>query len=112
MMSPAMTLCRANKHYVTISPAEQDHISSDSRVTTGEAWVANQWVSHLLQPSILTGRLHMIPQHQFLGIRIQVHLLVHPVGNWMAVVANPSYLDFGQFCRTLYIRLISTEKLA
>jgi hypothetical protein len=29
--------------------------------------------------------LHMIPQHQLLGIRMQVHLLVHPVGHRIAV---------------------------
>ena len=29
--------------------------------------------------------LHVIPQHQLLGIRVQVHLLVHPVGNRMPV---------------------------
>ena len=29
--------------------------------------------------------LHVIPQHQLLGIRMQVHLLVHPVGNRMPV---------------------------
>jgi hypothetical protein len=28
-----------------------------------------------------------------------------------AVVVNPSYLDFSQFCKTLYIRLYSTEKI-
>jgi hypothetical protein len=27
----------------------------------------------------------MIAQHQLLGIRIQIHLLVHPAGNWMPV---------------------------
>jgi len=25
----------------------------------------------------------MIPQHQLLGVRMQIHLLVHPVGNRM-----------------------------
>jgi len=49
MMSPAMTLCRANKHYVTISLAEQDHMSSDSRVSTGEVVldVAHQVLEHV-----------------------------------------------------------------
>ena len=27
----------------------------------------------------------MIPQHQLLGVGMQVHLLVHPVGNRVAV---------------------------
>jgi hypothetical protein len=29
--------------------------------------------------------LHVIPQHQLLGIRMQIHLLVHPLGNRIAV---------------------------
>jgi hypothetical protein len=29
--------------------------------------------------------LHMIPQHQLLGVRMEVHLLVNPVGNRIAV---------------------------
>ena len=29
--------------------------------------------------------LHVIPQHELLGIRMQVHLLVHPVGHRVAV---------------------------
>jgi hypothetical protein len=28
--------------------------------------------------------LRVIPQHQFLGIRMQMHLLVHPVGHRVA----------------------------
>ena len=27
----------------------------------------------------------MIPQHQLLGVGMQIHLLVHPVRNWIAV---------------------------
>jgi hypothetical protein len=29
--------------------------------------------------------LHMVLQHQLLGIGMQIHLLVHPVGHWIAV---------------------------
>jgi hypothetical protein len=29
--------------------------------------------------------LHAIPQHQLLGIGVQIHLLVHPIGNRMPV---------------------------
>jgi hypothetical protein len=29
--------------------------------------------------------LHMIPQHQLLGVGMQIHLLVHPLGHWVAV---------------------------
>jgi len=29
--------------------------------------------------------LHVIALHEFLGIRMEVHLLVHPVGHWAAV---------------------------
>jgi hypothetical protein len=27
----------------------------------------------------------MIPQHELLGAGMQIHLLVHPVGHWVAV---------------------------
>jgi hypothetical protein len=27
----------------------------------------------------------MIPQHQHLGVAMQIHLLVHPVGHWIAI---------------------------
>jgi hypothetical protein len=33
----------------------------------------------------------MIPQHQLLGLRLQIHLLVHSLRYWIAVVAIPSY---------------------
>jgi hypothetical protein len=33
-------------------------------------------------------------------------------GTGQGFVVSFSYLDFGQFCKTLYIRLISIEKLA
>jgi hypothetical protein len=46
------------------------------------------------------------------GIKKRDRDRLHPVGNLVAVVANPSYLDFGQFCKTLYILLISIEELA
>ena len=29
--------------------------------------------------------LHVIPQHQLLGVRMQVNLLVHPLGHRVAV---------------------------
>jgi hypothetical protein len=29
--------------------------------------------------------LHVVPQHELLGIRIEIHLLVHPVGYRMPV---------------------------
>ncbi len=29
--------------------------------------------------------LHVIPQHELLEVRMEVHLLVHPVGNRMPV---------------------------
>ena len=35
--------------------------------------------------------LHVVPQHQLLGVRVQIHLLVHPVRYRIAVVAIPAY---------------------
>jgi hypothetical protein len=40
---------------------------------------------------------YVIPQHQLVRIWVQIHLLVHPIRDLISVVANPSYLDFGQF---------------
>jgi hypothetical protein len=33
----------------------------------------------------------MIPQHQFLGVEMQIHLLVHPLGHRMAVVVIAAF---------------------
>ena len=33
---------RREQHYITVSPAEQDHIFDDARATTGDPGVANQ----------------------------------------------------------------------
>jgi hypothetical protein len=35
----------------------------------------------------------MIAQHELLGIRAQLHLLVHPLGHRVAVVVSPLRLD-------------------
>jgi hypothetical protein len=34
--------------------------------------------------------LHVVPQHEFLGIRMEIDLLMHPLRHRIAVVANPS----------------------
>jgi hypothetical protein len=34
--------------------------------------------------------LHVMPQDKFLGVRIEVDLLIDPVGDPKAAVANPS----------------------
>jgi hypothetical protein len=39
----------------------------------------------------LVSVLHMIPQHQFLVMRVPVHLLVRPVGHRVVIVEGPSY---------------------
>jgi hypothetical protein len=43
---------------------------------------ASELLARLSQPRGLD--LHVIAQHQLLGIRMQVHLLVHPVGHRVA----------------------------
>ena len=35
--------------------------------------------------------LHVIPQHQLLGVGVQIHLLVQPLRRRVVVVVNPSY---------------------
>jgi hypothetical protein len=34
---------------------------------------------------------HVIPQHQLLGVGVQIHLLLQPLRRRVAVVVNPSY---------------------
>ena len=52
---------------------------------------ASELLTRFSQPRGLD--LDVIPQHQLLGIRMEVHLLVHPVGDLLVAVAIP-------FCRT------------
>ena len=44
---------------------------------------ASELLARFSQPRGLD--LHVIPQHEFLGIRMQVDLLVHPIGHRIAV---------------------------
>ena len=41
--------------------------------------------------AVRIARLHVIPQHQFPGVRLKVHLLVHPRWHRIAVVVIPCY---------------------
>jgi hypothetical protein len=43
---------------------------------------ASELLARLSQPRGLD--LHVIPQHRLLGIRMQIHLLVHPLGHRVA----------------------------
>ena len=43
---------------------------------------------HFMQPQTLD--LRVIPQHELLGVRIQAHLLVHPLRHRIADVVLPS----------------------
>jgi hypothetical protein len=53
--------------------------------------------------------LQVIGPHQFLRLPIVKYLQAQPAGDQEAIMATPYYLDFGQFRKTLYIRLFSTE---
>jgi len=44
---------------------------------------ASELLARFSQPRGLD--LHMIPQHELLGVRMQIHLLVHPFGHWIPV---------------------------
>jgi hypothetical protein len=56
---------------------------------------------HRISESVTTLRapqrlgLHVVAQHELVGVRMQVHLLVHPLRHRMVVVVISSYLDFG-----------------
>jgi len=60
------------------------------------ARIATRWVSRFnprvaCQMAESACLLHMVPRYEPLGIEVKIHLLVHPLGQRVAVEVSPSY---------------------
>jgi hypothetical protein len=71
ILLPSRPFCRCTLPATYVAPLEKSKQRSRESAITFRA------------PQSLD--LHVVPQHQLLGIRVQVHLLVHPLGHWIAV---------------------------
>ena len=93
-MSPAGTYHRTNRHYTSAPFLEQPRDSGDWRATTEERRGYQSVDSYLLRPSIEAAPTHDSAASAPPGTDgVEVHLLVHPLGRPIDVVAVPS-------CRT------------